>query len=478
MTGIFPEKLKIAKVKPLYKKGDKCCFNNYRPISILPTISKVFERVMYTQLYNYFNVNNLLTEQQYGFRSKHSTELASIKLVDYIIMEMDDPKTTKTPTTVYLDLSKAFDTLNYDIFVSKLEYYGIIGIALALIKSYLINRFQYVQYENMTSELLEIKTGIPQGSILGPLFFSILINDLVNSSRLFSFLMYADDTTIYFNLEDFPANNREIAINKELDKVLSTLTLNVEKTKCMFFRKKRTPEKISLSIDNKSIDAVSHFNFLGLLIDENLSWKYHITMVTNKLSKISGVLHRLKYIYPQHVLVAIYKSLFVPHLNYGSLLWGHNFDTVFKLQKKVVRTITNSAYIAHSEPILKRLSLLKVQDMYELKILNFFYKLYANDFPRYFDVYRPYLNKIETPYALRPHPLPVPQVAHVYAEASVVYKLVSMKNKIFLSEKLIWQKLEEQSHTLTSFSKYVTTKMLNKYSNICIKHPSRTCGRE
>ena len=97
---------------------------------------------MYTQLYNYFNVNNLLTEQQYGFRSKHSTELASIKLVDYIIMEMHDPKTTKTPTTVYLDLSKAFDTLNYDIFVSKLENYGIIGIPLALIKSYLINRFQ------------------------------------------------------------------------------------------------------------------------------------------------------------------------------------------------------------------------------------------------------------------------------------------------------------------------------------------------
>ena len=111
--------------------------------------------------------------------------------------------------------------------------------------------------------------------------------------------------------------------------------------------------------------------------------------------------------------------MFVPHLNYGSLLWGHNFDTVSKLQKKVVRTITNSAYIAPSEPILKRLSLLKVEDMYELKILKILYKLYANDFPRYFDVYRPHLNKIETPYALRPHPLPVPQVAHVYAEAIV-----------------------------------------------------------
>ena len=128
-------------------------------------------------------------------------------MVDYIIMEMDDLKSTKTPTAVYLDLSKAFDTLNYDIFFSKLEFYGISEILLPLIKSFLINRFQSVQYEIMTSELLDIKIGIPQGSILGLLFFSILFNDLVNSSRLFSFLIYADDTTIYFNLEDFPANN-------------------------------------------------------------------------------------------------------------------------------------------------------------------------------------------------------------------------------------------------------------------------------
>ena len=124
--------------------------------------------------------------------------------------------------------------------------------------------------------------------------------------------------------------------------------------------------------------------------------------------------------------------------------------------------------------------MLKVQDLHELKISNFFYKLYANDLSIYFDVYRPHLNKIETPYALHPHPLPVPQVVHVYAETSLVYTLVSMKNKIFLSEKLILQKIEEQSHTLTSFSRYFTTTciMLNYYSNIYIKHPCRTCGRE
>ena len=218
--------LKVAKVKPLFKKGNNCCLNNYRPISLLPTISKIFERVMYTQLYSYFNVTNLLSEQQYGFRSQHSTELACVQLVDYILKEMDNIRDIKIPAFLFLDLSKAFDTLNFDILLRKLQHYGINDVSLNLIKSYLTNRFQYVQYENADSGLLEVKTGIPQGSILGPLFFSILINDLVNCSTKFQFLMYADDTTIYFNFNDFPVINREVEINSELEKVNTWLKLN------------------------------------------------------------------------------------------------------------------------------------------------------------------------------------------------------------------------------------------------------------
>ena len=143
-----------------------------------------------------------------------------------------------------MDLSKAFDTLNFDILLRKLQHYGINDVSLNLIKSYLTNRFQYVQYENADSGLLEVKTGIPQGSILGPLFFSILINDLVNCSTKFQFLMYADDTTIFFNLNDFPVINREVEINSELEKVntwlkLNKLAINVDKSKCMFFHKRR-----------------------------------------------------------------------------------------------------------------------------------------------------------------------------------------------------------------------------------------------
>ena len=482
LTGIFPDQLKLAKVKPLYKKGDNCCLNNYRPISLLPTLSKIFERVMYKQLYQYFNENKLLCEQQYGFRSQHSTELAALKLVDYIIKEMDCNKKVKTPVALFLDLSKAFDTLTFDILLAKLKHYGVHGKSLALIKHYLTNRSQYVQFENQESCIMEIKTGIPQGSILGPLFFSILINDLVNSSKMLSFLMYADDTTIYFNLEDFPVHNRHIEINRELDKVntwlkVNKLSLNVEKTKCMLFHKRRQLNPIQFSINGRDIDVVSHFNYLGIILDENISWKKHVAMITNKLSKISGVLHRLKYIYPQNILETIYKSLFVPHLNYGLLLWGRNLDSIAKFQKRAIRTITNSNFIVHSEPLLKELKLLNVYDMHDLKILKFMYKLYHNELPIYFDNYRPFLEKIETPYNLRPAPIPVPQVTHVYAEDRLVYKLVEMQNKLAASYESILIKLDDITFSQLGFSKYVTNIMLERYSYNCFLNVCRTCGR-
>ena len=278
-----------------------------------------------------------------------------------------------------------------------------------------------MQFENSESGLREIKTDIPQGSILGPLFFSVFINDLVNSSTKFQFLMYADDTTIYFNLDDFPLVNREIDINCELEKVntwlkLNKLAINVDKTKCMFFHKRRSITPLQFSMNNRAIDVVENSNYFGIILDANMSWKLHIAMVRNKLSRINGTLHRLKYQYPQNILVTLYKSLFIPHINYGSLLWGQVGESIDKIQKKAIRTITYSNYIALSEPLLKELNLLKVKDIFQLKILKFLFKLYHNALLPYFNNYRADLEKIETPYSLRPHPLPVPRVSHVYAK--------------------------------------------------------------
>ena len=158
-SGIFPDSLKIAKIIPLYKKGNINSITNYRPISLLPTLSKVFERVIFNQLYLYLDHNNLLSEEQYGFRANHSAELAAIKLADYIVQEIDRKL---TPVNIYIDVSKAFDTLNFDILLYKLHYYGITDIALKLLKSYMSNRKQYVKYNVNESGFTEIKTGVPQ----------------------------------------------------------------------------------------------------------------------------------------------------------------------------------------------------------------------------------------------------------------------------------------------------------------------------
>ena len=161
---------------PIFKKEDSCLLTNFRPISILPTISKIFERVIYNQLYEHFNTNNLLVEEQYRFRTNHSTEYVFIKLVDHLSNEMD---TSNIPCALYIDLSKAFDTLSFDIILQKLKYYGIVGNELLLLTSYLRNRKQDVIFNNHESRVTDITNGVPQGSIVSPLLFSrsIVVNN-------------------------------------------------------------------------------------------------------------------------------------------------------------------------------------------------------------------------------------------------------------------------------------------------------------
>ena len=192
-TGIFPNQLTIAKVVPIFKKNVPTDVKNYRPISVLPTISKIFENVMQTQLMEYFTSHNLLASQQYGFRSNRSTELATLELMDR----------NSCPTNIYLDLSKAFDSLNYEILLFKLQYYGLQGNALLLLKNYLYERSQYVQIENVKSCSHPVSCGIPKGSVLGPLLFNILINDIPKATSKFNVIMYADDTTLVSHLENF-----------------------------------------------------------------------------------------------------------------------------------------------------------------------------------------------------------------------------------------------------------------------------------
>ena len=306
--------------------------SNYRPISLLPTISKIFERVIYNQLYDHFIKNNLLSEQQYGFRANHSTELSAIRLVDHINHEMDK---NHTPCSIYFDLSKAFDTLDFEILLFKLRFYGVTDTAFELMKNYLSDRKQYVKYNVHESDVMAIKTGVPQGSILGPLLFSICINDLVTVSNKLNFLMYADATTIYFNLEDFSRDDVVNCVSIELNKVNNwlhenKLSLNIEKTKCMIFhRHQKKIEPMSFSINEVQLDNVSSLKFLGIMLNEHLTWKAHANMITIKLSKVVRIINKLKYVYPEAALMTLYTSLFLSHINYGLLLWGTDIAKAF-----------------------------------------------------------------------------------------------------------------------------------------------------
>ena len=223
---------------------------------------------------------------QYGFKKKHSTELAVLELVDRITQELDKGH---TPINIFLDLSKAFDTLDHDILLHKLSYYGIKNSALDLFKSYLSNRKQYVDFLNNRSAYASLNVGVPQGSILGPLLFIIYVNDITASSNIFKFLMYADDTTLFTTINCFENNeNTNQYINDELSKInewliFNKLSLNASKTKFMVFSMPQKKVVIPrLKFADTEIESVDQFNFLGITLDKHLNWNAHINQLFGK----------------------------------------------------------------------------------------------------------------------------------------------------------------------------------------------------
>ena len=395
-TGIFPDKLKIAKVIPLYKKDDDRSFGNYRPISLLSSISKIFERVAFNQLYEYFTSNGLLYESQYGFRKLHSTELAALEFTDRISQEMD---AKKIPFSISLDLSKAFDTLDHKVLLTKLHYYGIRDIALNWFRSYLTKRTQYVDCNGVSSSIREIETGVPQGSILGPLLFIIYMNDIHTVSDNLNFILYADDTTLSSPMCSFTRGcngNIELIstlINSELNKIadwlaVNKLSLNVQKTKFMIFHYRQrvlTENYIPcLMINDTLIERVTEFNFLGLTVNEYMNWNSHVKKIANKISRTLGVMNRLKRYLPISAMKLMYDSLILSHLQFGITNWGFEWDRISKLQKRALRIMTNSRYNAHTEPLFKQLYLLKVKDIFDVQCMKFWYKFVNKKLPNYF----------------------------------------------------------------------------------------------
>ena len=387
VTGIFPNKLKIAKVLPLFKKDDPTIMDNYRPISLLTAISKLLEKVVFSQLSDYFHKNNLFYDIQYGFLKNHSTEYAAMELTDKVLKDIDEKNSS---LAIFMDLSKAFDTLDHNILIKKLAHYEINGTPLEWFKSYLTGRSQYVELDGVSSNVLFLSTGVPQGSILGPLLFLIYMNDIPHCAKYFNFILYADDTTLS-NIIQIPSMS-PLNINDELAKVydwlaVNKLSLNVKKTKYVIFHainKKIEDVVPDLDINGIPLERVQSFNFLGLLLHGNMSWKPHIDLLSNKLAQCAGVLNKLKRFLPIHILRTLYFSMVQSRIMYCILTWGFDYYRIEKLQKRFVRIISSSKYNAHSEPLFKILDILKIEHLFSQSCLKFVYKFKKCQLPKYF----------------------------------------------------------------------------------------------
>ena len=339
-TGIIPKDLKLAKVIPIYKSKDKQKLNNYRPISLLPIFSKILEKIMHKRLYGFLLSSKVLYSSQYGFRNKHSTIHAVNEFINDTIEAFEKKQYT---LGVFLDLSKAFDTINHDILLHKLEWYGIRGVDLDWFRNYLSNRKQYVQYKNCKSSVHDILCGVPQGSVLGPLLFIIYTNDLPNCLKLSKTILFADDTTMYLSSNNltYLYNN----INEELDSLkdwfrANKLSLNVSKTNYVIFNNKNIiiPDQLKLKIGDELIELKNTVKFLGIYIDSKLDWHDHIKFIKNKLSSGNYAINRIKHLLSHKHLITLYYSLIYPYLDYGIILWGSTHTSYLKqiqiMQKK------------------------------------------------------------------------------------------------------------------------------------------------
>ena len=391
-TGIFPDQLKISKINPIHKKDSKLKISNYRPISLLSNINKIIEKLMFTRLQNFLETNNCIYKLQFGFRAKHSTNHAILSITQKIQEAINNDKLA---IGIFIDLQKAFDTVNHSILLEKLNHYGVKGIANKWFESYLNNRKHFVTINGINSDKTDIKHGVPQGSVLGPLLFLIYINDLHQCIKDSNTFHFSDDTNILYtpnknerNINPVRRLNTDLkALNQWL--IANKISLNASKTEMIYFRKKNTeiPE-LNIKLNGIKLSPKSQINYLGLTFDEHLTFKPHTNLMNAKLKRANNLLAISRHYLPQNLLKHIYYSQFHSHISYGCQVWGSKLNSIsqtFILQKKAIRLISFANKDAHTDPLFKNLEIIKLQDIITSINVLFVHKTLNGDSPTYFN---------------------------------------------------------------------------------------------
>ena len=309
---------KLANVIPIFKKGDKQLIKNYRPISLLPICGKIFEKIIFNNLYNYLNTNNLITKNQSGFRPGDSTTNELLYLVNEIDKAFDDPKSLEV-RAVFLDISKAFDKVWHDGLLFKLNQNGITGSLLKLFENYLHNREQRVVLNGSFSDYSPIESGVPQGSVLGPLLFLVYINDLESNIKS-NIKFFADDTMLFSIVED-PVTSA-YNLNHDLDMEFNPDPIK-QATEVLFSCKKKSVNHPQLNFNGVAVVKVNEQKHLGLTLEPGLSFEKHLSEKIIKAKKNIGILKHLSKFLPLKTLDQMYKALVRSHLDYCDVIYHH-----------------------------------------------------------------------------------------------------------------------------------------------------------
>ena len=393
-TGVHPEKFKIVHVIPIYKKGSRLLTSNYRPISLLSNLNKILEKIMHKRIYLFLEKYELLYDLQFGFRTGYSTSHALIHMTETIRAALDAGYVT---CGIFVDFQKAFDTVNHEILLKKLEHYGFRGVINDWFRSYLTNRKQKVVINGFESNTNTIGHGVPQGSVLGPILFLIYINDLHKCIKYCTTYHFADDTNLLNISKDYKTLQRRVnydlfALHKWL--TANKISLNDGKTELIYFRTRGMAPVLNIKLHGKTLRPSKTVKYLGVYLDEFLSGVAHSQELVKKLSRANGMLAKVRHYVPDLELKNIYHAIFSSHLMYGAQVWTAKLlsvsDKISRLQKSAMRIMTFSEFRAHSEPLCKKLSILKFSDNIQITNCLFVYdylnknlpKSYVNTFTR------------------------------------------------------------------------------------------------